>query len=702
MPRATRIHGPLRPGELAEAAVLGDIALVFEVLGWFLPLGGALQVLALIPIAVLTARQRVRAAVVATTCVAATGFVIGGVGLVVEAWLYGSLGIAVGLARRQGGRGGRAAFLSFWTTALPAAVLAEAGMAAFSSLRKLLLAQVNIYGKGLARVLDGLRLDALGGRIVGALGFVNSHWYATYPGFEIVAIVLIGGAVGRYLGPLLDRIARDGVPPRRAGLVGGEAAGVGGAADGDRGDQQRQGADVHVAPVPVHLERVSYRYQGATYDAVEDLTMDIGDTGLTAIAGPNGSGKSTVSRLLAGLAPTAGAVVRPGCPGLGRPGGTAMIFQRPESQVLGVRVRDDLAWGLPAGYRCDLEGVLARVGLGGMADRETSTMSGGELQRLAIAAALVRSPRLLISDESTSMLDTEGRRDVTRLLEDLSSSGVSVVHITHRASEVASASATVQLAAGRRRGAGEGITPEVSVDVASAGGRGRLPREMIGPPPIEPLDVRLEAVGHVYAARTPWAHRALEGICLTVDPAEGVVVTGPNGSGKSTLAWVVAGLVAATEGSVALAGRPAVEQLGRVGIGFQHARLQLLRPTVLADVSYGTTEEAASEALRTVGLDPQEMGPRRVDALSGGEQRRVALAGILARRPGLVVLDEPLAGLDEETRLVLESVLRRLRQEQGIATFVVSHDPEAAAALGERLLVLDKGTLVSDERIGAS
>src|SRR5579872_2907749 len=86
-----RPHGTLRPSELAEAAVLGDIALVFEVLGWFLPLGGALQVMGVVPIALLASRHRARAAVVATTAVAAVGLVIGGLGLVVQAWLYGSL-----------------------------------------------------------------------------------------------------------------------------------------------------------------------------------------------------------------------------------------------------------------------------------------------------------------------------------------------------------------------------------------------------------------------------------------------------------------------------------------------------------------------------------------------------------------------------------------------------------------------------------
>ena len=154
----------------------------------------------------------------------------------------------------------------------------------------------------------------------------------------------------------------------------------------------------------------------------------------------------------------------------------------------------------------------------------------------------------------------------------------------------------------------------------------------------------------MYANGTPWARRALEGIDLDLRRGEGIVVTGDNGSGKSTLAWILAGLLVPTEGEVLLEGQPVVAGTGAVGISFQHARLQLIRPTVLSDVAYGADKERATAALRSVGLDPVTMGPRRVDELSGGEQRRVALAGLLVRDPVLLVLDEPYAGLDDEAR----------------------------------------------------
>ena len=171
-------------------------------------------------------------------------------------------------------------------------------------------------------------------------------------------------------------------------------------------------------------------------------------------------------------------------------------------------------------------------------------------------------------------------------------------------------------------------------------------------------------------------------------------MTGDNGSGKSTLAWILAGLLVPTEGEALLEGQSIVAGAGAVGISFQHARLQLIRPTVLSDVAYGADNERAAAALRSVGLDPSTMGPRRVDELSGGEQRRVALAGLLVRDPVLLVLDEPYAGLDDEARSALARILARLRAERDMATLVVSHDLDNAELLGDRIVILESGHVV--------
>jgi energy-coupling factor transport system ATP-binding protein len=153
-----------------------------------------------------------------------------------------------------------------------------------------------------------------------------------------------------------------------------------------------------------------------------------------------------------------------------------------------------------------------------------------------------------------------------------------------------------------------------------------------------------------------------------------------------------------SEGSAWLEGQPIHLCVGRVALSFQHARLQLLRSTVRRDIkaAAGVDDAAADAALELVGFDPAELGDRRIDQLSGGQQRRVALAGMLARRPRVLVLDEPFAGLDDSARAGLVEVLAGLHDEEGLTVVLISHDREGADCLTDRAVTLDRGRITAD------
>ena len=661
-PAERRARGRLDASELAEAAVLADVTVALCLLGFLLPFGTVFVAFAVVPMSALAARHRFRAVLAGGVAAAGASLLVAGTGLTANVAICVLLGGFVGAAVRRGWSRTRSVVVAATCLWPPLAAAAIAVLALLSQSRRLALEQITNSWRGLARTLHRLGAD----RIV-HLGNTVVAWLVRWWPIAVAAALLIGVVLGVWVvhslsAPTLRRIGRRQPAWRRV-------------SDG-RGAPR---------PVPVRLDHVSARYPGATRDALEGVSLTVDPGELVAVVGPNGSGKSTLTRVLAGWVPTSGRVERPGLVGLGRDGGTSLVFQRPETQVLGVRVRDDVVWGLPPGHPVDVAELLARVGLEGFAERETSTLSGGELQRLALAAALARRPALLLSDETTAMIDCAGRRQIVELLASVAQGGTAVVHVTHRPEEAARADRRFMLTDGQFD---VPATPCAPV------------RRPAGPAPSDrcerPVIIELAGVGHVYGEGTPWEHRALSGIDLQLRRGDGVLVVGHNGSGKSTLAWVLAGLIAPSEGTATVHGQPLDRRVGAVALSFQHARLQLLRDTVRAEVraASGADGRRADAALELVGLDPRAFGDRRIDELSGGQQRRVALAGLLAAEPEVLVLDEPFAGLDEPGRAALADVLARLRSEQGLTLVIVSHDTEGLDGVVDRTVELEAGRIV--------
>ena len=280
-----------------------------------------------------------------------------------------------------------------------------------------------------------------------------------------------------------------------------------------------------------------------------------------------------------------------------------------------MRVRDDVVWGLPPEREIDVVAALDHVGLAAFADRETATLSGGELQRLAIAAALVRRPGLLLSDESTAMVDHDGRDDMMRLFGTLTSRDhLAVVHVTHDRGEARGADRVVSLAGGKLDRA-----PDAETRRARTEGRfGRLLGD-------ECLRLDWRSGEMLHSCGSPWAHR-----CRSRSfrfgrrrPARRRVER--LREKPPCWAWILAGLVIPSEGQACLEGRP-LRSAGRLSCVVAP---KYSAPTPTAPphrrrrhrVGSGAGRLlGVSEALELVGLDPSSFRDRRIDELSGGEQ----------------------------------------------------------------------------------
>lgn len=652
----------MQPAELAHAAMTAALMGAIAVLSIVLPGAVVFAWLGAVPMGVLCYRHRLRAALAAFAVSCLISFLLSGFGGAVAAGTSAYMGVISGQVKRHGrGVATMLAIAAVWAVAM--AALSVGVFAALADFREVVLHTVAANFGGVAALLKGVPLlgTAAAGLDAAVQGWIV-HW-VWFLGVSVWLIAVFGTSFGwRVLIPVLRRLeavtdlSSEGILP----VVH---------------DQTAPG------PLPIALTGASYRYPGTDRDALAPVTMRVAVGEHVAVTGANGSGKSTLMRLLAGLTPTTGTVQRPAGVGLGRPGGTALVLQHPESQVLGLRVRDDVVWGLPPERQVDTESLLSEVGLAGMGDRDTTGLSGGELQRLAVASALAREPALLIADEVTTMVDQAGRRTLLDVLDGLTAHHrLGLVHITHYPGEAAAADHVVAIGAGASQTAR--TAPESGPPPAASG-------ETI-------LDV--QGVSFDYAAGTPWSTPVLQNVSFGVRSGDGILLHGGNGSGKSTLAWIMAGLLEPSTGRCLLDGRPVAGQVGAVALCFQAARLQLLRgnagAAVAALAGWALSDTGnIDRALASVGLDAG-ISDVLIDRLSGGQLRRVALAGLLARSPRLLILDEPLAGLDVDAQVDLIDLLIGIRN-RGQAVVVISHDTDSLSALCPRTLHLDRGTLVA-------
>lgn len=664
----------LTPVEVATAGALSGLAVTFGLIAAVTPVFQLLfQVATAVPLAMVSLTHRPRAAVAAFASTILLAVAVGGVATAGRSFQAALVGLIIGFLHKK-----RASWLPVSGVAAGLGVLWGIG----TGIAFWILSDLRTLGlESIQKTLDGFL--KLIGHIPHSGGFVDAGhqlgqwfvdwWWIWIPITRFIGVAFLVLAARWLLGAILSRISLDaGWDP----LLDATA----------RSADSRAEAPAS-SPLPLTLTDVDFTYPGAE----------------------PGSG------------------TRQGGGVLGAVGGTALVGQRSELLVLGQSVAEDVTWGMSATQIADLDldELLASVGLSGLADADPRSLSGGQLQRLALAGALARSPRLLISDESTAMIDRAGRAEMLDLLASLPERGIAVVHITHDPAESARADRVITIRSGRivsdrRAGEGSAAADRVLIDEAGdppaspAPAASGLPvSSAAGAPALINADhLWADRVAHTYDLGTPWEKPVLRDVSLILDPGQAMLITGDNGSGKTTLSRVLTGLLVPTWGRVTLGGRPMERCVGDVALSMQFARLQLQRPSVRSDIlaaaGYGPrvgtgsahrkgaiTREAGdrivAEAMELVGLDPA-LASRGIDDLSGGQMRRVALAGLLASHPSVLILDEPMAGLDAASRDLLISVLDE-RRRTGLSILVISHDLEGMDSLCDTHGHLAEGVL---------
>ncbi|CCX89536.1 cobalt transport protein ATP-binding subunit [Clostridium sp. CAG:590] len=511
-------------------------------------------------------------------------------------------------------------------------------------------------------------------------------------------------------------------------------------------------------------------------EALKDVSLDVEKGQFVAILGRNGSGKSTLAKHInALLFPSEGEVI---VDGMDTEDGelrlkirqtAGMVFQNPDNQIVGNLVEEDIAFGpenlgIPtADIWNRVDEALDKTGMEAFRNQSPNHLSGGQKQRVAIAGVLAMHPKCIIFDESTAMLDPQGRRNIIDVARGLQQEyGITILLITHHMDEVLAADHVFVMKDGRIMGKGtpmeifaqhklleecglrlpvlyqylDFLEQEQIIDAVAyrnihnvedlitemtrryqkeQADQTELPNDLIGEIQVDRNageGILLNHVSYVYNKGFADERIALNDVNLHITKGEFVAVIGHTGSGKSTLMQHLNGLYTATEGTVYYNGQDiadhdfSIKQLRqKVGLVFQYPEYQLFAETVEKDVCFGPenmdiskveAQKRAYEAIEAVGL-PDTIYDCSPLQLSGGQKRRVAIAGILAMQPDYLVLDEPTAGLDPYSAEKLLEMLKDLQIRQGIAIILVSHSMEEVAEYADRIVVMDQGKICFDE-----
>lgn len=404
---------------------------------------------------------------------------------------------------------------------------------------------------------------------------------------------------------------------------------------------------------------------------------------------------------------------------------------------------------------------LDKVDMSKSRKKSPNHLSGGQKQRVSIAASLAMKPKCIVFDEPTAMLDPDGRKEVMDMVMQLNKvGGMTVILITHHMNEAVLADKVLVMDKGkialegtpRKVFSDVGKIKSLKLDMPQTMEfayclykRGKLKRydildktefvkeftdmykadkfnacqkKKINEISEKMKDktknelIKMENVSLIYESNTIMQVKALNNINLSVYKGDLIGIIGRTGSGKSSLIQTMNGLQKISEGKIFYKGENISDkQFNKkelhchVGMVFQYPENQLFEETVLKDVMFGPLNKGMSEedakavsvdALRLLGIGEERFDNTPFE-LSGGEKRRVAIAGILAMKPEVVILDEPTAGLDPQTKNDLLCTLKMLNREKNTTIIIVSHSMEDMAKYADRLIVMNEGRIEFDD-----
>ncbi|NPA75335.1 MAG: energy-coupling factor ABC transporter ATP-binding protein [Euryarchaeota archaeon] len=484
----------------------------------------------------------------------------------------------------------------------------------------------------------------------------------------------------------------------------------------------------------IELNNVSFTYALTGSVALKNVSLQIYPGEFVLVLGDSGSGKSTLLRCINGLIPHFYGGKFEGTVKINERSTATMspkdaarvvgsVFQDPENQILMQRVENELAFPLENEGICRdkitlrMEEVAALTGIEQLLKRKTSTLSGGEKQKVAIATALMRGPEYLILDEPTSQLDPNAAESLLGVLERINDElGTGIVLVEHRLERTMHrADKVVLMHQGRIIAEGEPglIAAEYDLDALGVG-YPQITRaaKALGLPYL-PLTVKegkkymshVQAVPHKYRVserivlqgmNLKFSYSSvpvLKNVSLEIRDGEILGLVGNNSTGKSTLAKLLAGLLTPQKGKVTVMGKNVhrisdSERVRYIAMVFQNPRMHLFQDTIYEDIAMGGMEpESIMKRLKI-----WELRERSAEDLSGGERMLAAIATVAVKKPRVLILDEPTRGLSWRYRNILSEFLKEYTHHGSV--LLISHDMETLARNCHRIAMLARGEIV--------